>query len=186
MNLADCHIDKSWTLFLDRDGVINCRIIDDYVKSPVEFVFCAQVPEAISRLNQIFGRIIIVTNQQGIGKKVMTKNQLKKIHAFMLNEIEKMGGRVDAIYFCPELAETKHPDRKPKIGMALQAKQDFPEIDFSKSIMVGDSQSDMEFGKNAGMKTVFVKSKDAICDKRFVDFECNSLSQFADLLKNNL
>jgi histidinol-phosphate phosphatase family protein len=147
-------IDNRWTLFLDRDGVINRRKWNDYVKSVNEFFFLPGVLEAMKMFAQHFSRIIIVTNQQGIGKGLYTEESLSEIHEFMCNEIKSNGGRIDAVYFCSYLKEEGHPDRKPEIGMALRAKNDFPEIDFTKSIMAGDTQSDIDFGINAGMKTV--------------------------------
>jgi len=76
----------------------------------------------------------------------------------MDSEIENKGGKIDKIYFAPQLAIENSEMRKPKTGMALQAKKDFTEIDFNKSIIVGDSLTDMEFGKELGMKTVFINS----------------------------
>lgn len=153
-------IDKNWTLFLDRDGVINRRIPGGYVSKPGEFVFLPGVREAIRDLSKIFDRIIVVTNQQGIGKKIMTEKQLALVHHFMLEGIDSAGGRIDAIYHSPFLESDNNSFRKPGIGMALQAQHDFPEITFRKSIMVGDSASDIEFGKNAGMITVLVSGRE--------------------------
>ncbi len=147
---------KEWSLFLDRDGVLNRRIPDDYVKTPEEFVFLQGVPEALAIFNPFFNRIVLVTNQQGIGKKQMTEETLQQIHQKMLATITASGGRIDKIYFCPALESEKSFDRKPNIGMALKAHKDFPEIHFKKSIMVGDTRNDMLFGKRAGMLTVLV------------------------------
>ena len=154
--LKEWKVDKSWTLFLDRDGVINERIVDGYVKTVEEFIFNDGVLDTIKRLSEVFGKIVVVTNQQGIGKGLMTEEDLKKVHNYMLSEIKNAGGRIDNIYFAPGLASPTNELRKPNIGMAHQAQKDFPEIDFSKSVMIGDSPSDIEFGKNAGMKTIFV------------------------------
>jgi histidinol-phosphate phosphatase family protein len=179
MNLGHYLIDKSWTLFLDRDGVINHRIIDDYVKSPAEFEFLPNALNAIKICKEFFGKIIIVTNQQGIGKGLMTTQQLEKVHEKMLNGIAEVGGRIDQIYFCPELADSNHPDRKPEIGMAIKAQKDFPEIDFSKSVMVGDSISDMEFGRKAGMVNVLIASNDTHIDKTLINHSYESLFHFS-------
>ena len=150
-------INHSWALFIDRDGVINQRRINDYVKSWDQFNFIDQVLESLKVFSSLFGPMVIVTNQRGIGRGLMTEEDLADIHQRMLKEIHQAGGRVDKIYHCPDLAENDHRGwRKPKIGMALQAKEDFPQIDFNKSIMIGDSISDMEFGRNAGMYTVYV------------------------------
>jgi histidinol-phosphate phosphatase family protein len=164
------------TLFLDRDGVINRQILDGYVTKAEEFEFLPGALEALAVLDKKFDRIIVVSNQQGIGKGIFSNGDLEKIHQYMISEITKKGGRIDKIYFSPYLESENNPNRKPGIGMALQAKRDFPAIDFSSSIMVGDSFVDMKFGKNAEMKTVFLSnnippSKD-ICnltDEIFVD-----------------
>jgi len=148
--------DRTWTLFLDRDGVINERLIGDYVKSTGEFKLIDGVAEAIRLASAVFGRIVVVTNQQGIGKGLMTERNLSDIHAYCLRMITEQGGRIDGFYFAPSLAAEGSLLRKPATGMGLQAKAEFPEIDFSRSVMIGDSVSDMEFGKNLGMKTVFI------------------------------
>lgn len=149
-------IDRSWTLFLDRDGVINIKRDKDYVKSLREFEIIPGIPESIATLSKIFGRIIIVTNQQGIGKGLMTEEDLNQIHSYLLKKVRQKGGRIDAIYYSPHLEQEGSPMRKPGIGMALQAQKDFPEIDFSRSIIAGDSGLDLEFGKQAEMIPVLI------------------------------
>jgi D-glycero-D-manno-heptose 1,7-bisphosphate phosphatase len=175
-NFKKLNIDKSWSLFLDRDGVINKRLIDDYIKNIKEFEFIPGVPEALGKLSTVFGKIFIITNQRGIARKLMTEKDLSAVHEFMLNGINKSGGRIDKIYFCPHDRDEACGCRKPEIGSALKAQQDFPEIDFEKSIMVGDSSSDIQFGKNAGMYTIKVTNKDTEV------FSVALLKEFADLL----
>lgn len=150
------HIDRSWSLFLDRDGVINKKIDNDYVRRWEQFEFLPGILEAIDLLSGRFGKIIIVTNQRGIGRKLMTKEDLDKIHTLMLEKIQSAGGRIDKIYYCPHLDEDNCNCRKPRTGLALQAKKDFPGIDFKKAVMVGDSQRDMEMGRKLGMITMLV------------------------------
>ncbi|GAB4317564.1 MAG: D-glycero-alpha-D-manno-heptose-1,7-bisphosphate 7-phosphatase [Bacteroidales bacterium] len=159
MNLSDLTIDRSWTLFLDRDGVINRRLKNDYVKNWKEFEFLPGVLEAMALFNRIFGHIFVVTNQQGIGKGLMTETDLTLIHDRMVEEIRYEGGRVHKVYHSPYLDTERSVFRKPNIGMARKAKIDFPAIDFAKSIMIGDSVTDMEFGRNAGMRTIFIQPK---------------------------
>ena len=154
--LSELNIDKSWSLFLDRDGVINERLIDDYVKHLHELRVLEGVPEAIKVFSSLFGRIVVVTNQQGIGKGMMDENDLELIHGYMQNLFQEYDGKVDKFYFAPQLAEENSPYRKPGTGMGLAAKKDFPEIDFEKSLMIGDSESDIEFGMNLGMKTIML------------------------------
>lgn len=148
-------INTTWTLFLDRDGVLNHEKNNDYIRNWEEFIFYENTLAAIPLLNNCFQRIVITTNQKGIGKGLMSLADLNSIHQQMLSAIELVGGKIDHVYFCSDLADDS-PNRKPQPGMAFQAKQDYPEIDLSKSIMVGNRMSDMHFGRNAGMHTVFV------------------------------
>lgn len=177
--------DKSWTLFLDRDGVINVKLPGAYVHNIESFVFAEGAREAIASFTRIFGRIIVITNQQGIGKGMMNTSQLMEIHWFMLQEIESAGGRIDAIYFCPDLDGSNSPDRKPATGMALKAKQDFPDIDFSKTIMAGDSYSDMEFGRKLGMTNIFISNNNDVNQDniQFTDHVFNNLKSFSESIK---
>lgn len=181
MNLKE--INKSWTLFLDRDGVINYEKKDEYVLHWDEFVFMPGVKDALKILNELFGVIVIVTNQKCIGKKLLTTEDLQLIHQNMVNEIAAAGGRIDQIYFCPDL-EDDSPNRKPNHGMALQAKQDFPQIDFSKSMMVGNKLSDMQFARNAGITSVFAATTnpDTEFPHPLIDLRVNDLLDFATAL----
>lgn len=185
MVLRQLKIDKTWTLFLDRDGVINLHYPNDYVKHWDEFYFLEGVLDALKKLSGIFRRVIVVTNQQGVGKELMTADDLTFIHDEMLKEVRKYGGRINAIYSATELVDSdKNQMRKPGLGMAKKAKRDFPEIDFTKAIIVGDSLSDMEFGRNAGMITVYAgdRSKLDADHITMVDDYCESLADFADIL----
>ncbi len=173
-------INKSWTLFLDRDGVINHDKDNDYIRNWQEFRFYDHTLEALSVLNALFGRIVIVTNQKGVGRGLMTLDDLNDIHANMLSQIEQADGRIDKAYYCADLSDDS-PDRKPNAGMAQQAKSDFPEIDYNKSIIVGNRTSDMEFGRNAGMYTVFVATThpDTPFPDERIDLRFNNLLEFA-------
>jgi len=167
--LNNIRIDKSWTLFLDRDGVINEKRVYDYVKTWDEFVFNKGAVEAISELSNLFGRIIVVTNQRCIGRGIISEQDLSVIHENMCNEITRNRGRIDKILHCPEVSDSADC-RKPNLGMAFKAKSFFPEIDFHKSVIVGDSNSDMIFGKRAGMVRVYIS--EGVTDlKRFEDFD---------------
>jgi histidinol-phosphate phosphatase family protein len=176
-------IDKSWTLFLDRDGVINKELPGDYVKTWAEFNFEPGALEAMAQLNRLFSGIYIVTNQRGVGIKVMSEDDLHRIHQKMMEEVERAGGRVDKIYYCAD-ADRNSPMRKPRPGMALKAKQENPAIDLSKSIIAGNSKSDMEFGRAAGMVTAFIDDKGGRNGHKdeTMDFIFNSLKDFADYI----
>lgn len=172
-------LSKDWTLFLDRDGVINKRLPDEYVKTPEEFEFIAGTKESMQLLSGFFGRIIVVTNQQGIGKALMTTQMLERIHDRMLTEISLAGGKIDRVYYCPDMATDPANCRKPGGFMAYQAKMDFPEIDFQKSVMVGDSASDIAFGSQLKMTTVYVGDGTIRIGS---DFVFASLSEFTQHL----
>lgn len=178
--MLDWNIDPTWTLFLDRDGVINQRKMGGYIEKTEEFLFLDQVPEAIAGFSALFQHIFVVTNQQGIAKKIMTERNLLEIHTYMCEQIEKAGGKITKCYFAPELKSIENSMRKPNAGMALKAKEEFPSIDFSKSIMVGDTDSDIVFGTNLGMKTVRIKTIEPIGVKS--DLEVNSLHEFLEAI----
>lgn len=150
---------SDWTIFLDRDGVINERIPGSYVKSQHEWVYCNGALDVIVKLSYLFNRIVVVTNQQGVGLNKMSSYQLDQLHQNLLDDVLKSGGYIDKIYASTDLKEKPNNSRKPNTTMALWAKNDFPDIDFSKSIMIGDSASDIKFGKDLGMKTVHILGK---------------------------
>ncbi|QHS59425.1 D-glycero-alpha-D-manno-heptose-1,7-bisphosphate 7-phosphatase [Chitinophaga agri] len=177
-------IDASWTLFLDRDGVINNEIRNGYVLSWDMFRFQEGVLPALSKLAKQFSRIVLVTNQRCIGRGLLTTEGLEAIHAKMLEAITASGGRIDKIYYCPDI-DSDSPCRKPNGGMAMQAKKDFPEIDFSKAVMVGNTLSDMQFGKNQGMTTVFIPSTkpELPFPHPQMDYRCNGLLEFSALIQ---
>jgi len=151
------NIDAQWSLFLDRDGVINCEKENDYILNWDEFEFCPGVTEAISVLSKKFSTIVVVSNQRGVGRGLMTEEDLLDIQSRMKSRIESEGGRIDKIYYCTA-NDPKHFFRKPNPGMALQAVRDIPRIDLAKSIIVGNKPSDMQFGRNAGMYTVYLRT----------------------------
>ena len=179
-------IDKTWTLFIDRDGVVNHEKKADYIRNWEEFKFYDGVLEALEILNKKFGVIVMVTNQKGVGKGLMTVDDLSFIHHNMLDKIQTNNGRVDKIYFCSDLAE-ESVNRKPNPGMAFQAKNDFPSIDFSKSLMVGNKLSDMGFGRNAGINTIFVATTnpETAFPHEAIDFRFENLLDFASQFVSN-
>jgi histidinol-phosphate phosphatase family protein len=151
-------IDKTWTLFLDRDGVINVESVGSYITSWDEFKFHEGVVDALRSLSHLFGNIVVVSNQRGVGRGIMSIEALRQINANMRAAIEENGGRLNKIYAATSPSDDDH-NRKPNTGMGLQAQQDFPEIDFRKSVMIGNSISDMEFGKRLSMYTIFLTTK---------------------------
>lgn len=173
-------IDSTWSLFLDRDGVINIEKEGSYILNRDEFRFYENTVSALEILSQYFGRIIVVTNQRGVGKSLMTLEDLHDIHEFMRSEIHAGKARIDHIFYCTD-TDNESENRKPNPGMAFQAKKLFPEIDLRKSVMIGNKLSDMQFGRNAGMKTVFVATThpQTPYPNQYTDMRCDDLMDFA-------
>lgn len=146
------------TLFLDRDGVINVLIEGDYVRHPGQMEFMPGALEALALLRPCFRRMIVVTNQRGVERGLMSEEDLKAVHDYMRGEVERAGGHLDAIYYCTS-ADDSHPCRKPNPGMMEEARADFPDIDMSRSIMVGDKESDMLFAERAGLWGILVDNE---------------------------
>jgi len=177
-------IDRTWTLFLDRDGVINRDKPDSYIFDWSEFSFYDGVLDTLALFNKIFGRILVVTNQRGVGRGLMSEANLILIHKNMVEVVQRAKGRIDKIYYCMTI-DNDDPNRKPNPGMAFQARKDFPEIQFSKAIVVGNNISDMQFGRNAGMHTVFLRTTmpDIVLPHPDIDLVFDSLADFAKALQ---
>jgi len=181
-------IDRQWTLFLDRDGVINRRIPDGYINEIRDFEFLPKVLPTLAQLSKLFGYIIVVTNQQGIGKGILTEKQLTHIHQFMMQKVVEAGGCIDSVYYCGDLAGQNNNCRKPSPTLAYRAKQDYPGIDFNKSVVVGDAISDVAFGQNLGMKTILIGEQLGYPDpdqKYEPDFILPDLPSVSSILKLN-
>ena len=180
--VASWNINKSWTLFLDRDGVINERNFGGYIISPNQFKFKNGVLDALEIVDIVFGKSILITNQQGVAKKIMSERNLKEVHRYMSQELKlKSNFEFDAIFTATNFRGAQNDRRKPNSSMALEAKELFSTIDFKKAVMVGDTDSDIKFGTNLGMKTVLVKSDEVVVEKP--DVVVSSLKEFALMLK---
>lgn len=142
---------------LDRDGVIIKN--KSYLSSADEVEILPGVYDAIKKINDANYRCIVVTNQSGIARGIITLEQLHKIHDRISVLLSKQGARIDAFYYCPHHPAGKVPDfskkcecRKPDIGLILQAARDY-DLDLSHSILVGDNETDMQAGQKAGCKS---------------------------------
>ncbi len=162
------------TVFLDRDGVLNREV--DLLHRPDQLELLPGVPEAIKLLNDRGIRTVVVTNQPVIARGLCEPAALELIHSRLKRSIETAGGRIDAIYHCPHHPETQHGDgvvelrkgcecRKPAAGMLLKAKDDL-RLDLGACVMIGDSSTDIEAGKNAGVRTVLVTTGAGRVDSR--------------------
>ena len=141
--------------FLDRDGVLNRDT--GYVHSPSQLEWMPGADEAVRHLNEAGYHIFVVTNQAGVAHGLYEEDDIHRLHAWMNEELGRKGARVDAFYHCPYHPEGKvaayrrvSPDRKPAPGMLLRAREQWP-IDWSRSFLIGDRESDMGAAAAAGV-----------------------------------
>lgn len=144
---------QRWCLFLDRDGVINRRILDGYVRDWDEFEFEPGALEALATLSAWAPRIVVVTNQQGVGKGLMSEEALTRIHRRMRSAVTAAGGRINEVVRCPHLASDGCDCRKPQPGLALRYLDEHAELDPAASVMVGDADSDIEMARRLFAET---------------------------------
>lgn len=142
-------------LILDRDGVINETKPNGYISDYKEFKFIKEFESYIHKLSNLYERIFITTNQAGIGKGIMSEAELTSLHDKMLLSVKEMGGKIDKIYFSTGIDDSDYM-RKPNVGMAESIKKDFPEVDFKKTIVVGDSYSDRLFADRINAKFILI------------------------------
>lgn len=143
-------------LFLDRDGVI-CENRDDYVKSWQEFVWIPGAKEALSRLRSHGYVAIVITNQSAIGRGIVSRETVDKIHQRMGKEVAETGGKIEKIYYCPHEPEEGCSCRKPEPGLLLKAAEDL-KLDLRTSYLIGDKITDIEMGRKVGSRTIMVKT----------------------------
>ena len=149
-------------IFLDRDGVINKKMPrGEYVTSVKEFEFLPGAIEAISLLTKDGYTIYIISNQAGIGRGVMTESDLFEVNKHMEQEIEKAGGKITEVYYCPHKADDGCKCRKPKGGMFYRAALDHA-IDLPRALFIGDDPRDGETGEGVGCKTIVITSDDGL------------------------
>lgn len=143
-------------LFLDRDGIINRRIVGGYVRTVDEFELLDDVLPILQHAHDNGYLLILITNQQGVGKGLMSRDDLDVIHRHMQSLlITRLGFGLDAIYDCTSLASDNDPRRKPQPGMLLEAIADH-HLDPTQCWFLGDSLSDAQAGRAVGVRTVLV------------------------------
>lgn len=136
-------------VFLDRDGVINRRIVGGYVTTWTEFEFLPGAIDGIVRLSAHSDPIIVVSNQAGVGKGLVTVRDLADITRRFVGAIEARGGRIDAVYYCPHTPADDCECRKPRPGILLEARRDW-DLDLPTCVLLGDSESDAAAGRAVG------------------------------------
>jgi len=140
-------------LFLDRDGVIN--IEKDYLYQIKDFEFIEGVFTAVKRFKQLNYYIIVITNQSGIGRGYYTENDYYTLTSWMIKQFKQQNASIDDVYFCPHSPNDHCQCRKPKPEMILKAAKKF-KLDLSQSWLIGDKESDIIAGKNAGIKKLLL------------------------------
>jgi len=166
------------TVFLDRDGILNEKMPDHrYVTRWEEFRVLPGVPEAVRRLNEAGLRVVVVSNQRGIAKGLYTTADLEAMHAQFQRLLGREGARIDGFFICPH-EENECNCRKPLTGLFEQAVARFPEITAATSVIIGDSASDVEFGRRLGMKTILVDARDSAAQvAELADLRFGSLAE---------
>jgi D-glycero-D-manno-heptose 1,7-bisphosphate phosphatase len=176
------------TVFLDRDGVLNQKMPEGrYVTSADELRLLPKAAESVARLNQAGLRVIVVSNQRGIARGLYTAADVDAIHSRLQSLLQPHSAKIDGFYFCPH-DKAQCNCRKPLPGLFHQAIKDFPDIAAESSAMVGDSLSDIEFGRSLGMLTVLIEGNsekrkaDSEAAAAMADIRIASLSDAVDAL----
>lgn len=147
-----------FTVFLDRDGVINLnRPKGDYVKSWKEFEFLPGARRAIARLTQAGYRLFVITNQACVGKGIVSWDDVQQIHELMIQEIACSGGRIEAVLCCPHVPDDGCHCRKPAAGLLIHAQEKY-KVDLGQAILVGDSLIDVQTAAAVGMPAIMLLS----------------------------
>lgn len=173
------------TIVLDRDGVIN-HDSDAYIKSPDEWIPIPGSLEAIARLSQAGYRVLVATNQSGLGRGLFDTKTLDAIHNKMESAIQAMGGKLAGIYYCPHLPDDNCSCRKPNPGLLLQMGRDLG-IDLRQTFLVGDSLKDLQAAAAVGAKPVLVLTGNGINTLELIRQEqqidiYQNLAEFAEML----
>lgn len=151
-------------IFLDRDGTINARPRKaEYIKSPKDFVWLHNSKEAIKLLNDSGYTILLVTNQAGIGRSIMTIDDFDEVNRKMESDLKGIGAHIDRIYYCPHSWDEDCECRKPKTGMLYAAQKDY-NLNLTKCILIGDDDRDIEMAINARVKYYKVDEANTLYD----------------------
>lgn len=177
---------KKPAAFIDRDGTI---IFDkNYLSSPEQVKVYSYAADSINKLRKAGFKIIVVTNQSGIARKMFTEKDLAKVNKRFLSILKEQGAKIDALYYCPHVDEDKCECRKPKTGMALRAAEEH-DIDLEKSYTVGDSVRDYILGYKMGGKGILVltghgkKQQKKIKEEKIKPLKvCRTLKEAANLI----
>ncbi len=145
--------DSSPAIFLDRDGVINKQIFGGYVTEWSQFEFVDGIKRTLAELTALRVPIIVISNQAGIGKGLLSVETLAEITRRFVSELQAEGARVDAVYYCPHVPEARCSCRKPRPNLLWQASRDW-RINLPQSVLVGDSESDLQAARLAQCRAI--------------------------------
>ncbi len=152
------------SVFLDRDGTLNVpAAVGEYVTDPEDLVLLPGAAGAVRRLNEAGIWVGVVTNQRGVSLGRMPAEALEAIHVRLRTLLAQAGARLDGIWACPHGLQACDC-RKPQPGLLIQARREFPEIDFACSAIIGDSYADVEAGQALGLLTVLLGAHGAQAD----------------------
>ena len=165
-----CPRKRAPAVFVDRDGTINEHV--EYLSEPSRFVEIPQSFVALKRLKDLGYRIVVVTNQPGIGLGYFSKEDFYAVNREMMRQATAQGASIDKIYFCPHSKAEKCPCRKPEPHFLKRAADEL-NVDLSASFVIGDMTSDVQLGKNAGCRSILVQTGRGGDDSLFkVEADC--------------
>jgi D,D-heptose 1,7-bisphosphate phosphatase len=172
--------DSSPAVFLDRDGTLMREV--NYCADPKQVEIFAGVPEALVRLKKAGYKLIVISNQAGIGRGYFTEAQYRQVETEVARAVQP--ATFDGVYFCPDHPDRATARRKPAPGMVLEAQRDH-RIDLARSFFIGDKAIDIECGRNAGVRTILVKTGYGAGESHAKpDFVAEDFSEAAEIILN--
>lgn len=148
-------------VLLDRDGTLNVRVADGYVTRPEDLVLLPGAARAVARVTAAGCRTVLVTNQRGLARGLMSRTDLEAVHARLADQLSAAGGRLDAVAVCPH-GEGECRCRKPLDGLFREALRHAPWATAARCVMIGDMPSDLEPARGLGMQAVQVTPQDGV------------------------
>lgn len=172
-------------VFLDRDGIINVKPTEHrYVTSWQEFRFIPGIGVTLRALNELGYRLVVLTNQQGVGKGILSENTLNEIHAKMLKALSSKDVRIEGVFYCPHTEADNCFCRKPRPGLLLKAQSELDfSIDFERSYFVGDSYADIIAGNEIALKTILVGTDGELTENMKPTYIVKHVSEIISILE---
>jgi D-glycero-D-manno-heptose 1,7-bisphosphate phosphatase len=169
-------------IILDRDGTI---VVDrHYLSDPEELEFEQEAAIGLRKMRDLGFRLVIITNQSGIARGFFSLSRLDEIHAKLKQMLSSIGIALAGIYFCPHAPDDACDCRKPQLRLMRQASEDLG-FDMSQAIVIGDKESDVEFGRLAGAVTMLIAKPAGTVSTTAADYIVANLNEAADILSEN-